>query len=157
MRHRHTRHEAGRAGFSLAELLVMMAVVGILFAMAVPFFVSYYQAAVLRSGVQDVITLINQARELAIKQNDTVCVELPTTTQIHYRLSGCAGTVWVGPGTDAAGNISLPAGFTMTASANPVFSYLGSALPAATYTLTNTTTGATLTVSVALTGRVTSP
>ena len=157
MRHCRTRNEAGTAGFSLAELLVMMAVIGILVAMAAPFFLSYYQSAALRSGAQDVITLINQARELAIKQNDAVCVELPAATQIHFRLSSCAGTVWVGPGTDGAGNINLPAGFTVAASANPVFSYLGSALPAATYTLTNTTTGATMTVSVALTGRVTSP
>jgi hypothetical protein len=43
----------------------------------------------------------------------------------------------------------------MTASANPIFNYVGSALPAATYTLTNTQTGATLTVAVAASGRVT--
>jgi hypothetical protein len=36
-----------------------------------------------------------------------------------------------------------------------VFNYVGSALPAATYTVTNTQTSATLTVSVALSGRVT--
>lgn len=157
MVHRHARDRATTGGFSLAELLVFMAVVGIIFAMAVPSFLTYYQAAVLKSGVQDVIGLINQARGLAVKQNDGVCVELPSATRIRYRLSTCGGTIWVGVGTDGAGNINLPAGFTVTASANPVFTYLGSALPAATYTLTNTTTGATLTVSVALTGRVTSP
>jgi hypothetical protein len=46
---------------------------------------------------------------------------------------------------------------TVTASANPVFGYLGAALPVATYTITNATTGATLTVSVALSGRLTIP
>lgn len=157
MHYRQTRCKASIAGFSLVELIVLVAIIGVLFAMALPFFVTYYQAAGLRAGVQNVITLLNQARALAIKQNDRVCVGLPSATRINYRLSNCAGAIWVGPGTDAAGNIKLPQGFNLTATGSPVFSYLGSALPATTYTLTNTTTGKTLTVSVALTGRVTSP
>jgi prepilin-type N-terminal cleavage/methylation domain-containing protein len=144
-------------GFTLAELIMVLAVIGILAVMAVPAFLSYYQAATLKAGTQQVVTLINQARELAIKQNDNVCVKLPSTTQMSYALSSCTGTAWVGPGTDAAGNINLPTGITATASANPVFNYVGSALPAATYTLTNAQTGATLTVSVAASGRITIP
>lgn len=144
-------------GFSLAELILVIAVVGILSVMAVPVFLSYYQAATLKTGAQHVVTLINQARELAIKQNDNVCVKVPSATQMTYALSSCTGTAWVGAGTDAAGNINLPTGITATASANPVFNYVGSALPAATYTLTNAQTAATLTVSVAASGRITIP
>ena len=145
------------AGFSLAELVVVIAVIAILAVMAVPSFLSYYHAAGLKSGAQQVVTLINQARELAIKENGNVCVTLPTATQMTYRLSSCAGSAWVGAGTDATGKINLPPGVTATASANPVFSYVGSALPAAIYTLTYTQTGATLTVSVAASGRITVP
>jgi hypothetical protein len=76
---------------------------------------------------------------------------------MNYRLGTCAGSAWVGAGTDAAGNINLPPGVTATASANPIFSYVGSALPAATYTLTYTQTGAILTASVAASGRITIP
>ena len=144
-------------GFSLAELVMFIAVIGILSVMAIPAFLSYYQAATLKGGAQQVVTLINQARELAIKQNTNVCVTLPSATQMNYLLATCTGSAWVGPGTDAAGNITLPERITATATANPVFSYVGSALPAATYTLTNTQTGATLTVSVAATGRITIP
>jgi prepilin-type N-terminal cleavage/methylation domain-containing protein len=144
-------------GFTLAELVIVIAVIGILAVMAVPSYLSYLRAAGLKSGAQQIVAQVNQARELAIKENGNVCVTLPTATQISYRLGTCAGTAWVGAGTDATGNINLPAGITVTASANPIFNYVGSALPAATYTLTYTQTGATLTASVAASGRITIP
>lgn len=137
------------------ELIIILVVIGIMSVMALPAYLSYRQAAILKSGAQQVATMVNQARELAIKQNDSVCVKLPNAGQMVYALGGCTGSAWIGAGTDAAGNINLPTGTTMTASANPVFNYVGSALPAATYTLTNAQTGATLTVSVAASGRVT--
>ena len=142
-------------GFTLAELVILIAVIGILSVMAVPAFLRYYQAATLKSGAQQFVAMINQARELAIKENGNVCVKLSSPTQMTYVLNTCTGTAWVGAGTDAAGNINLPTGVTATSSANPIFNYVGSALPAATFTLTNTQTSATLTVAVAASGRVT--
>ena len=59
--------------------------------------------------------------------------------------------------TDAAGHVNLEPGFTLAATADPVFDYLGRALPAATYTITNATTGSTVTVSVYTSGRITIP
>jgi len=145
------------AGFSITELVVIIAVVGVLFAMSVPPFVRYYQAAAARADVQQVITLFNQARGLAVKQNDRVCVTLPSNTQMVLRLSSCAGSVWTGPGTDGAGNINLPQGFTIGPLSNVTFDYLGTAGAATTYTMTNSTTSATNTISIALSGRVRSP
>jgi type IV fimbrial biogenesis protein FimU len=145
------------AGFGLAELIVTIGIIGILAVMAVPSFLSYYRAAGLKAGAQQVATLINQAREIAIKENGNVCVTVPTATKMAYRLGTCGGSVWTGAGTDATGGISLPPGITITASGNPIFNYVGSALPAAVYTLNYTQTGATLTVSVAASGRVTIP
>jgi Tfp pilus assembly protein FimT len=135
----------------------VIAVIGILAVMAVPSYLSYLRAAGLKSGAQQVVTLMNQARQLAIKENGKVCVTLPSATQMSYRLGSCAGSAWVGAGTNATGGINLPTGITAAANANPVFDYVGSALPAATYTLTNTQTGNTLTVSVAASGRITIP
>jgi len=145
------------SGFSVTELAVIIAVVGVLFVMTVPFFVNYYQAAAARADVQQVITLFNQGRELAIKQNDLVCVSMPSNTRIVFLLGGCAGTAWIGAGTDGAGNVSLPQGFTIGPLNNVTFNYLGAVGAATTYTMTNSTTGATRTISIALTGRVTSP
>lgn len=151
------RHQVREAGFSLVELVVFIAVVGVLFVMTIPFFVRYYQAAAARADVQQVITLFNQAREVAVKQNDKVCVTLPTNAQMVLRLSTCAGTVWTGPGTDGAGNINLPPGFTIGPLTAVTFDYLGTATAATTYTMTNSTTADTSTISIALSGRVTSP
>ena len=142
-------------GCTLAELVILIAVIGILSVMAVPSFLRYYQAAMLKSGAQQFVTMINQAREIAIKENGNVCVKLSSPTQMKYVLNSCTGTAWVGAGTDASGNVNLPPGITATADANPIFNYVGSALPAATFTLTNTQTSATLTVAVAASGRVT--
>jgi prepilin-type N-terminal cleavage/methylation domain-containing protein len=145
------------AGFSIAELVVVIAVIGVLSVISVPFFLSYYQAAAARADVQQVITLFNQARELAIRQNDVVCVSMPTNSKMAFLLSSCAGTAWTGAGTDSAGNINLPRGFTIGPLNNVTFNYLGAAGAATTYTMTNSTTGHTSTISIALTGRVTSP
>ena len=68
-----------------------------------------------------------------------------------------AGAVWTGPGTDAAGNLKTPDGVTLTATADPIFSYLGAAAPAATYTVTNTQNAATLNLCVAASGRIRIP
>ena len=144
-------------GFTLAELVILIAVIGILSVMAVPSFLRYYQAATLKSGAQQFATLVNQAREQAIKENGKLCVKMSSPTQMMYTRINCAGTAWVGPGTDAAGNINLPPSITAAVLvASPIFDYVGSAATqAGGFTLTNTQTGATLTVSVAASGRVT--
>ena len=158
-RHRRLFGAGGRAGFGVAELVIVVAVVGLLFTMAIPFFLSYYRAAAVKSASQQVIAFLNQARGIAIQENKLggVCVHLPSTTQMQFVVDGCGGTVWIGPWTDAAGNINLPQGFTMGPATDVVFDYLGAALPAVTYTVTNASTGATLTVSIAISGRITSP
>ena len=157
--HRRLFGAGGRAGFSAAEIIVVIAVVGVLFTMTIPSFVRYYQATAVKSASQQVIALLNQARGLAIQTNSTsgVCVHLSSTTQMQFVQGGCDGTVWIGPGTDNAGNFNLPQGFTMGPATDVVFDYLGTALPAVTYTVTNASTGGALTVSIAISGRITSP
>jgi len=71
---------------------------------------------------------------------------------MHYHLGGCGGPAWLGPGTDASGNIPASDNITLSTTADPVFNYLGAATPAATYTVTRGATS--LTVSVSASGRV---
>ena len=144
----------GNRGFSATELIVVCGILGLLAAVSVPFFLRYYQSAALKAATEEVAAFLNQGRQVAIKENQSVCV-LTTSTSLQLRVNGCAGTAWVGPGTDSSGNIRIPTGFTMASSANPIFSYLGAASPAAAYTLTNTRDGRTLRVTVAASGRVT--
>jgi Tfp pilus assembly protein FimT len=148
------RRARRQGGYSITELMVVVAMTGILAATSAPFFISYYQGAKLKTAAEDIAGFINQGRQLAIRNNSDVCVQV-TATAMNYRQGGCGGTVWVGAGTDAAGNARAPQGITLTASANPVFNYLGGATPAATYTITNTDTGLSLHVNVSASGRLT--
>lgn len=142
-----------QAGYSIAELAVAVAIVGILATLSTPLFLNYYHASRLQVAAEQIATLINQGRQIGIRENSGVCVHI-TPTALHYHLSSCAGTTWIGPGSDAAGNISAPEGMTLSSTANPVFSYLGAATPAATITVTNASDGKYLRVSVAASGRV---
>jgi prepilin-type N-terminal cleavage/methylation domain-containing protein len=145
-------------GFSLVELLIAIAACGVLIAVSIPLVLSYHQSAQVTAGGQHVRTLLNPARQLAMNQKGFVCVHLPNPTQMSfYSNSACTGTPWTGTITDAAGHVNLEPGFTLAATADPVFDYLGRALPAATYTITNATTGSTVTVSVYTSGRITIP
>jgi Tfp pilus assembly protein FimT len=141
-------------GFSIAEIAIVLGIVSILSIGATPFFLTYYQASRLRVAAEEVAAFINQGRQIGIRENVGVCVHI-TTAAMHYHIGGCAGATWIGPGTDAAGNVAVPPGFTLTTSADPVFNYLGAATPAATYTVTNTQTNKNLKVVVAASGRVT--
>ena len=156
-RHRRLFGAGGRAGFGVAELIVVIGVVGLLFTLTIPFFLSYYRVAAVKSASQQVVALLNQARGLAIQTNSTlgVCVHLPSATQMQFVQDGCGGTVWIGPGTDAAGNINLPQGFTMGPATDVRFDYLGAAhWGAVTYSVTNASTGTTLKVSIAISGQI---
>jgi Tfp pilus assembly protein FimT len=147
------RREAGARGYSIAEIALVLAVIGIVSALAIPMFVSYSHASRLRAAAEEVAAYLNQGRQIGIRENVGVCVHIAPTS-MHYTLGTCAGTTWVGGGTDADGNIKLPDGVTVTTTADPVFSYLGAAAPAATYTITETQTSQTLRVFVAASGRV---
>ena len=139
------------AGFTLVELIVLLVVVGALSSLSLPAFMSYYKSAQVRAAAAGIAAYLNQGRQLAIQQNQRVCVHI-TSTAMHYTLGSCAGTVWVGPGTDATGNIPAPGGIALTTTADPVFTNLGAAAPAATVTVTHGS--ASLSVVVSAAGRV---
>src|SRR5712691_1070686 len=145
------RRPQRQRGCSLPELVVFLAVVGILAAMSTPLFLNYYRTAQVRGAASDIAAYLNQGRQLALQRNGNVCVHV-TARAMHYHLGGCGGAVWLGPGTDALGNIPAPDYITLSTTADPVFNYLGAATPAATYTVSR---GAySLTVAVSASGRV---
>lgn len=150
--------QIGARGFSVAELLVVVAVTGILAAATAPMLVSYWKAATLKAGAQELATVLNGARQIAIKDNTSVCVE-QSGTKVRYLKgsSPCSsGTVWTGPGTDSNGWFALSNDVQVTATtANVVFAYLGNATTTGAYTVTNPVDSKTLTVTVASSGRVT--
>jgi Tfp pilus assembly protein FimT len=146
MRRRH-------AGYSVIEILLVVGIIGIITALATPMFLSYYQGAQLRVAAEEVAAFLNQGRQLAIVQNGSVCVH-SSSTAMHYRQGTCAGTTWTGPGTDASGSIAVPASITLSATADPIFNYVGGSTTGATYTITHTQSRTQVHVVVALSGRV---
>ena len=145
-----------QAGFTLMELMIVVGIIGIITAIATPMFLSYYQSAQVRVAAEEVATFLNQGRQLAITQNQSICVHI-TSTAMHYHQGSCADDTnwWKGPGTDALGNIAMPANTTLSPiSANSIFNYLGGSTTGTAYTVTHTPSSKSVYVVVALSGRV---
>ncbi len=147
------RRWLNEAGFSATELVVVVGVIGILMAASGPFFLSFLRTSALRTGAEEMATVLNRARQLAIRDNTSMCIT-NDGTRVQYHVATCAGTVWTGPGTDAAGFIRLANNINVASAQNVVFTYIGTATTAGTYTVTNPQDGRTLSVTVASSGRV---
>jgi prepilin-type N-terminal cleavage/methylation domain-containing protein len=146
-------------GFTLTELVVVVAVAGVIMAVSVPTLWTYFRSASLRGGAEEAVTVLNGARQLAIRLNTTVCVT-NNGTSVQYHVGTCTAAAWTGPGTDASGNIRLANSIAVSGTNNLCFNYLGAgtATPAqcvnnGTLTVSNPT-GGTMSVVMATTGRI---
>lgn len=160
VRERIRRILTGTRGFTLTELVVVVAMIGIITAVSVPTLWTYFRSAALRGGAEEAVTVLNSARQLAIRLNTTVCVTNDATV-VQYHVGACAAAAWTGPGTDPGGNIRLANGITVSGTNNLCFNYLGagSTTPApcnanGTLTVTNPAGGGTMSVVMATTGRI---
>ena len=157
----------GSSGFTLAELLVVVAIIAIVTAASFPFFLSYWQSATLTAGARELASVLNRGRQIAIALNTPVCVTydevdpgtgLPSS-RIRFRTNGCPGVVgsavWTGSGTDANGFVALANRVTVSAGPDVVFNQLGAATTAGTYTVRNPVNGRTMSVTIVSSGRVT--
>jgi prepilin-type N-terminal cleavage/methylation domain-containing protein len=147
------RPEGTERGFTATELIVTVAVIGILMAASAPFFLSYLRTSALRGGAEEMATVLNRARQLAIRDNTSMCVT-NDGTRVQFRVATCGGTIWTGTGTDATGFIRLGNSITVASGQNVVFTYMGTATAAATYTVTNPRDLRTMSVAVTPAGRV---
>jgi type IV fimbrial biogenesis protein FimT len=149
----------GARGYTLTELIVVVAIAAVTMGVAIPPLWTYYRSAALRGAAEQAVTMLNGARQLAIRLNTTVCVTVDATG-MQYHVGTCAAAAWTGAGTDSAGYMRLDSGLTLSNANNLCFSYLGAgtATPGpctANGTLTITRTqGGTINVVMATTGRV---
>jgi Tfp pilus assembly protein FimT len=137
-----------------------MAVIGIMSAVAFPYFLSYMRAQETEGAARELVTLLNQARQLAITRNISHSVEVNTTPP--GRLRFCQGTavpcpggsVWTGPGTDSDGWIALASAARLSVGTTITFTPLGAATPAGTLQVQNPSGTSSRNVVVSASGRI---
>ena len=139
-------------GFGMAELIVVVAVIGLLAALAMPSFLSFWQSSSLSAGSAEMASVLNRGRQLAVSQNTSVCVQV-SGSSVRFRTVSCAGTIWTGTGTNSAGLVSLTNG--MQISGGPVtFTNAGGATVQTNFIVTDPRSSRFRTVTVQVTGRV---
>ena len=152
--------ETSSGGYTITELTVVVAVLGVLSAVTIPTLWTYLRTATLRAGAEEAISVLNGARHLAIRMNTTVCVT-NDGTRAQYRVGSCGAAAWTGTGTDADGHIRLANHLSVSGANNLCFNALGagSATPPpcaanGTLTVAEPRGVATLNVVMATTGRL---
>ena len=148
-----------RGGWSLLELMVVVAIIGILAAITFPVIARYTRAATIRAGSQEMRTALLQAKQLAITRRQNICVQ-PVAAPVNgyqFRQNTCAGAIVFLPGVDATGTFRLQNNVRVIVIAGPpIFTPLGAAVQAGTLRVTGPS-GDTLTITISAAGRVTSP
>jgi prepilin-type N-terminal cleavage/methylation domain-containing protein len=146
-------------GWSLAELLVVIAVIAILTALSIPLFVTYLQSSAVRAGAQELRIALNRAKQLAITLRQPICFQ-PIANGYQFRQVTCAGAALPAtqaPGADGTGTFRLQNNVVVTINtAAPVFTPLGNAAPAGQLRVTGPS-GNFLTVTVTAAGRIQTP
>lgn len=142
-------------GWTLVELMVVVALIGILAAMSIPFFMDYWRSAAVRAGAQELRTALLEAKQLAIRQRQNVCVQVVAN---GYRIvqGGCGGAqFWTGTTWSAtATTFRLDNRIGVQVAAGPpVFTPLGAAAPGGRFLVTGPA-GGVLSVTVSVAGRV---
>jgi type IV fimbrial biogenesis protein FimT len=153
------RRPARTRGFTLVELLIVIALLVVVAAIGAPFYLSYQRAQETNGAARELITMLNQARQLAITRSTSFSVEAQANPQNRVRLcSGavtpCPGGIWTGPETDTAGWRVLDNGSRITQNPRITFSSLGAATTAGTLRVQNSSATGCLDVVVSPSGRV---
>ncbi len=141
------------------ELMVMVAVIGIVTAVAVPSLLSYLRGQQLAGAQRRVASILNEARQLAISQNTTYRVDMEAGNNRIRFVRTSTNVAWVGVGTDPQGyfNLAPETPLASSSTAAITFNNLGSASAAATVTVRDSTTSSTANVCVSAAGRVYPP
>ena len=118
----------GQRGFTLVELMVAIAVIGIISIVATPMFMTFLRAMETRGASQELVTMLHQARELAIARNTDYRVEVEVDGNRLRFVRTSDNTAWIGPGTDGQGFRRLQNLSRLTCrTADPTFNSLGTA------------------------------
>ncbi|MBI1848127.1 MAG: GspH/FimT family pseudopilin [Candidatus Rokubacteria bacterium] len=143
-------------GFTLIELVIVVGITAVITVTAMATFTNYWQTSMVKSGAQELASILNTARALAIRQNQTVTVNGGSGGTAGKFQVMIGTTPWTALTSDTNGWTGLNNSIIISAypGASVQFTNLGAASPGGTYTVQNTTTSQTLSVIVAVSGRV---
>lgn len=125
----------GQKGWTLAELIVVIAIIAILAAITIPLMASYLRSSTVRAGAQEMRTALNLAKQLAITRRQPICVAV-VPGGYQFQQNACGGPVLIMAGTDGVGTFRLQNNVAVAAPAPATFTPLGNAAAAGTYTVT---------------------
>lgn len=148
------------AGFSVVELVVLVAVISVLGAIGFPLYLSYSRAQETDGAARVIVVSLNQARQLAVTRGISFSVEAQTNP--NNRMRFCSGTVvpcpggqvYTGAGTDTNGWRRLENGSRITLGPTITFSSLGAATAAGVLRVQNSSASGSLDVCVSPSGRI---
>ncbi len=143
-----------QSGYSFVELVITVGMIVVITTWAMPSFLNYYRSARVRAGAQAISAYLNEARQLAIKTNTSVCFFRSSASVVQYRNSACTTAIAVTGLANTASGIRLPDNVTLS-TGSAIFGNLGNASTAVTYTVTDAVSSRTLHVTVAASGRIT--
>ncbi len=140
-------------GFSIAELLVVVAIIAITALIATPLWLTYLGSATVTGAAREIQSGLFQARQLALSTRQNICVQV-VPGGVQFRQGGCAGAVWTGVG-NGSGTLR-PSSDVGLVGGSPIFTPFGNASQTAILTVI-APSGTTQTVTVLPSGRVTIP
>jgi|YNPMSStandDraft_1061717.scaffolds.fasta_scaffold18989_3 type IV fimbrial biogenesis protein FimT len=137
-------------GFSLVEMLVALAILGVLLAVGAVGLLGYLETTRLNQARQEVATALRLVgnRALSESQPYTVRVRSGTPARISWARAGSTGEL---------GSITVPHNVRVSVSPNGPIQYVGRGFPVRQYVLTLERGSRSATVVVLTTGKVVTP
>ena len=137
-------------GFSLVEMLVALAILGVLLAVGAVGLLGYLETTRLNQARQEVATALRLVGNKALSESQpyTVRVRSGTPARISWARAGSTGEL---------GSITVPHNVRVSVSPNGPIQYVGRGFPVRQYVLTLERGSRSATVVVLTTGKVVTP